>query len=544
MRIDGDILMMDFLHPTALDNDRVILLLLVSSNGETHIMCYDWNTTEGLLSMSSKHIGQKLPFDCALPSLLIPLKRTTSFLLVGPSCMLIYTNILDPDDEGSAVRQPMHNPDGKELPDGRIWTFWARPIRNARRFDDIFLCREDGNTLYVEIGGDGEILRTTHSGQLGCKVDTAFATVDGGYKAGDLLVAVGSMSGGGLFVADPRQPPRCVQHIANWAPILDSTVIAARDPQSFGDERDQVASIPDDRIFACSSAGVGHGFLTELRYGIEAQIGLMIDPGEASSIMNIWAIPDSESGATFLLLSEPLSSLLVCVPVDSEEPYGVDAESSGIDLSEPTLAAATTPTGLTIQVTNSSINLCVARDQALVRSSKRQSLTDRIIVASANGKLSLVATAVRNGDDVRVEIWRVSTNGDTPQCNLVGDPLELSQEPVCLVVAGFGSHNCLFVGTGDGGVLGGWIHDTDPVSLFPYAVDFPVGNNDSPACESMSVISTQGQCSPRYTLFCGMRNGSLVAFNIEALSGTSSPGMCTSTDILRCLVGYRYLTHS
>lgn len=524
---------MDFLHPTALDNDRAILLLLVSRNGETHISCYDWNTMESLRSISTKSIGRKLPYDCSLPSILIPLKRTTSFLLVAPSCMLIYTNILDPDETASPVRHPMHNPDGKDPPDGRIWTFWARPIRNSRRFDDIFLCREDGKTLYLEIGSGGEILRMTQPGQLGCKVDTAFASVDGGYKAGDLLVAVGNMSDGGLFVADARQPPRCVQHIANWAPILDSTTVAARDPQGPCDDNGQIASTPHDRIFACSAAGAGHGSITELRYGIEVRIGLMIDQDEASSIMNIWAIPNLETGATFLLLSGPLSSLLICVPVDAEELEEVDAESSGLDLGAPTLAAATTADGVAIQVTNSSINLSMMGSQTLVKSSKCRDPAERIIAASANGRLSLVATGIRNGDDVRVEIWKVDANENGLQCNLVGDPLALSQEPVCLTVAGLDSHSCLFIGTSDGRVLGSWIGDGGSAIISQHAIDFPVSSGDSTACESMCIITTQGHGLPRYTLFCGLRSGSLFAFGIEPSSEMSSPGRCLSKDTSR-----------
>ncbi|KAL1957451.1 hypothetical protein VTO42DRAFT_6019 [Malbranchea cinnamomea] len=522
-RVEGDILMMDFLYPTTHDGDRVILLLLVSRNGETHIVCYDWNSTESLRLISINSIG-RLPQDCSLPSVLIPLKTNMSFLLVCRSSMLVFKNILEAEGSRSPARYPLANLDDNSAPGRRLWTFWARPMRNPNRraFDDIFLCREDGKSLYLEIGAGGELCRQSQPGQLGCNVDTAFAIIDGGFEAGDLLLALGSTSGGGLFIADARQPPRCVQRIANWAPLLDSVILQAKNSHgSGGGGNDLVAGVSSDRLFACSGGSTGKGSITELRYGIEARIGFLIEQEDISGIMDLWGIPNFQSGGSFLLFSDPIASSMIAVPVDAEEIYEVDEESSGLDLGARTLAVTTTTDGVVIQVTTRSVNLVVIGNAAFRNSLRFDDPVEHIIAAVASGKSSLFAAAIRKKSNVRLEVWKVSTNEVGIQCCLVGEPILLSenQEPVCLTLAALGDEDFLFIGTGDGKILVGSVNFRGSICLSEHEVELHGEKIDSTVCESMALITTIKHGSLRPVLFCGLRSGNIISFSLQYSPG-------------------------
>jgi hypothetical protein len=293
---------MDFLHPTANDQDRVILLLLVSKNGSTHIVCYDWYTTQSLRSISTTFIGRPLSRDCSVPSVLVPLQKTTSFLLVCPTRMLVFTDILQGNGSRAPIVHPAPGSDGGGPSDGQLWTVWARPVRHAGRtaFDDIFLCREDGKSLYLEISTRGDIHRQSQPGHLGCSIDTAFAIIDGGPRSGDLLVAVGSGSSGGLFIAEAREFPKRIQQIPNWAPVLDSVTVRMSNQQRDidGSRTGQAANVPYDRIFTCSGIGTKPGAITELRYGIEARIGSLIFQEDPSSVTEVWAFPNFGVGGS------------------------------------------------------------------------------------------------------------------------------------------------------------------------------------------------------------------------------------------------------
>lgn len=532
-RIDGEILHMDFLNPTAHDSDRVILVLLIAKDGETHIMLYDWSYSHGLRSVTFKIVGRKLQQDCALPSLLIPLKHAMSFLLVCASCMLLYRNILDSEGNRSVVVMSLSASDDKCMVTEMLWSCWARPVRNWNRqdYDDIFLSRNDGQTLFLEITVEGS-LRQTQPGQLGCDVGTAFAIIDGGYETGDLLLAFGSM-GGGLFIANARQPPKCVQRFSNWAPVVDSVIVRTAPllgNRGLGGELPANATY--DRIFACS--GTRQGSVTELRHGIEAQIGFLIDQDDASGVMDVWAIPNLQNGGTFLLLSDPMASSLIAISICTEDIYEADGESTGLNLDAPTLAVSTSPGGVTIQITTVSVNLSDIGNETLRYSSWFNDPNERIIAAATSGKSSLFAAAIRNAGDVRLEVWKVSLNEEGIEPRLVGKPMPLSpeQEPVCLALAQVGTGDALFVGTTEGKVLVGMIDFGDSICLSQQEIKLSEGNQDSTICESMTVITTAEEGGLEYKLLCGLRSGNLVPFTLCGSQGPLALGRDLSTKAL------------
>ncbi|KAM5475998.1 hypothetical protein MauCBS54593_000681 [Microsporum audouinii] len=525
-RADGDILRMEFLYPTPPDNDRIILLLLIAQDSESYYVTYDWSAMETLRSMDPRVTSHRLSNNYRMPTVLIPLIHSTSFMVATHSTMSIYKNVLNTENTTPPINCPFPILEDRPRSRNQIWTHWARARRNRIRnaqFDDIYLCREDGMVLYLEIGKSGDIERQSNLGSLGCNLDTAFAILPEGYQAGDVLVTAGSMCGGGLFIEDARKPPRCIQRVPNWGPILDTVVVKAKrsitGTQPKGSQQEM--GLPYDRIFTCSGVGPEHGTISELRYGIEAQIGLAIEHGACSSITGVWGISTPRGEGTLCLLTDPIMSSLIFIPVSgAEEGDAMNEERSGLDLSHQTLAASITPDGVIIQVTNASIRLSHGVIQ------QRSSITwedpnDRALIAFTSGPLSLVVVAIRNGSDIRVELREVRSDESGCTCALVGLPLALNQEPICFAVEELGGKLYLLIGTSEGKLLIVAINGLD--GLTPYlerGIVMGKDDIDSPAFESLRLIHTAGEERTRSTLFCGLRSGHLIPFNI--IQGDSS----------------------
>lgn len=92
-----------------------------------------------------------------------------------------------------------------------------------------------------------------------------------------------------------------------------------------------------DRIFACTGRGK-NGAISEVRYGLEAQIGLET-PYEDRLIREIWSLPDEISDGVFFLLSLATHSALLHLASDALAIYEVEDTLTWLDLSSPTLLA-------------------------------------------------------------------------------------------------------------------------------------------------------------------------------------------------------------
>jgi len=283
-----------------------------------------------------------------------------------------------------------------------------------------------------------------------------------------------------------------------------------------------------DRIFACSGAGSEPGSIIELRYGLEARIGLVIEQEDSSGIMDVWAIPNLLTGGTFFLFSNPLTTSIISMPIDAaDEIYAMNEETTGLDLGLQTLAAGSTPDGVVVQVTGLSVRLSVLGDENNRFSSRCQESTESIIAATVRGNLSLFAAAIRTEKGVHVHLRNVKIQDSSLQCGTFGQPLSIIYEPVSLTIEQVDSNVFLFIGTSEGKLLVARI-DT-AIGILPlseHSITLGPGNDESTACEFLTLVSTSKTRRQRYTLFCGLRSGNLVPFNIHVTEaqGTQSIG--------------------
>jgi hypothetical protein len=498
---------MEFLYPKPEDGDKIILLLLVSQDQVTQAICYEWHADETIRQVSPRITKRFLPPEDTLPTMLIPLTKTSSFMLITTTSMAVYKNRLDPRRQASRYPLPVVDRESRKAP---LWTRWARPLRNwsyNQRHDDIYICREDGRVFYFGIGNEGELENQAHLGQLYCDVDAAFDILDIGHEGGDLLLAAGTTGDGGLFVQKARDQPRCVQKFINWSPVTDSVIVSS-------DQDSSASDTARDRLFVCSASSYARGAIVELRHGLEAQIGLVVALEELSSTRDIWTMPDDLNGGVYILISDPVSSVLLYLSADfGEDMCAIDEADSGLEFSAQTLAAGCTSSGVLIQVTEKAVLLGTANESTL-RSRFEFDADQSIAVAAVHSSTSLIVSAVRTQHEMHLSLRRITTSQDQLHLSQIGQPLQLPCEPVCILVEVLGTFSLIFVGTGNGKVLIYSFKDSTTL-LSEVSVDVENGEDLSKAIESLAVITidTDGP-SQKYTVLCGLRSGILVPFEM------------------------------
>jgi hypothetical protein len=511
LQVDGDILFMEFLYPKNMGINQILLLLIVHKNEATQAMIFEWE--EYILRDSRREphlIITHLPSQDYLPSLIIPLAKESSYLLVTTRSMAMYT----PTSSCRPMRYPPIIPDEGAHQIG-IWTRWARPARNwlySQKYDGIFLSREDGWIYYLEFGNDGELETQTSLGKIPCNVDTAFDVLHMGYEGGDFILAAGSQGDGGLFVQEARSHPICVQRLINWAPVTDAVVVP------FKSQNNDNGNLSRDRLFVCSTSAFDKGAINELRYGIEARVGSSIPLGRHHPPRDMWAMTPASAHSIYLMISDPVSSLLLhTVPGMAD---GIDSleDEDGWDQEAETLAIGCTPSGAMVQVTKHNIHLFVPGEPALTYAIE-QDIGSSAIAAAVDGP-NLVLAVVTSKDKKQI-LQVIRMTDDSKRVSLAyASPHPLDQEPVCMFLQNWGNLQLIFLGNPDGTVISFEAYDSSPgEEIKQHAetnqLEFDFGHNLSNAISSITAIRTFHDGGATSLLLCGTRSGVLVPFEMK-----------------------------
>ncbi|KAJ5448194.1 hypothetical protein N7445_003015 [Penicillium cf. griseofulvum] len=507
-KVDGDILFMEFLYPKDNNDKRIILLLIVHKLSTTRSMVFEWDGASVHNRMNPKRTSTSLPQQDQLPSMVIPLAKESSYLLVTTNSMAMYT----PNCSSRPMRYPPILPDAESSEAG-LWTRWARPSRNwmySQRYDGIFLCQEKGWIYYLEFGNDGELETQTSLGQLHCDVDTAFDILDMGHEGGDFILAAGSQGDGGLFVQEARDHPRCVQRFINWAPVPDAAVILSDRP--FVHKQDM--GYAHDRLFVCSTSASGNGAITELRYGIEAQIGVAATLGGFSSIRGMWAVSLGTKDSIYLVASDPISSLLLHTTPDMRD--GITALEDDTDLDvQQTLAMDCTPSGVIVRVTEKAVHFFVPNDVSLSNCVYHDSGVF-VTAAIVDGSSSTIIMTTRTIQGNFLHLLRIVTTGGLVSLSNHEPPYPLQKEPICISYQDWGQVGFIFLGTGDGTVLSFEVYETGGIRQHADThISIDTEEDVSKTIESLAVIRTLSDGRMHPFLFCGLRSGIFIPFEID-----------------------------
>lgn len=225
--VHGIIHRIDFLYTRPEDNFHFIfLLVLVRREGRpTHpsarisrMLTFEWVVGDDLCRVfSEEKAGLRLPPEHVMPLLVIPIKFRSSFFTVSAGEIGLVRNTV----EGSPDFELLYtdSPDATPLHHGTyepLWTAWARPFRRERYFekrDVIYMAREDGAIIHIEIDGRDMVPSVTNVGCLNTNVNTAFAMSYDRFS--DVIIIGGDSGPGGVWKVSLTTPKRTMKTTRN-----------------------------------------------------------------------------------------------------------------------------------------------------------------------------------------------------------------------------------------------------------------------------------------------------------------------------------------
>lgn len=591
------ILKMEFLHPSQNDHEQIILLLIISRNGKTRMLWYEWSCRMSLRGSQLKASVQSVPRDERLPLLLIPLQHLTAFMVIYEKQTVLYKDLLT----GTPCRyvqqlKRVNDPEEIGISGGMpVWVQWARPVRKLTdKFtvdhDEIFLCREDGVVQYLSLLNGEHMLDSKHkAGRLGISVSAAFAVLDVGPNKADAFAAGGDMSEGGLWKTDLGNDPLCLTAISNWTPLNDVATVDIPVGSSWGQDcmiAVDRAKKEESRMWACTGRG-RHGAITELRYGYAAPKRLQthdLSDEVNRDVLNVWAFYGSSRHAeqpyefkdrlrsqTYVLISCPMRSFLLRVPLEGR-PRVVSLDL-GLEYNARTIAASSTTRGL-IQVTEDSIR--VTSLQILQSYQEREAGWEQECEQHQDLEVKMevqedvevehenclaTPSSCYKFEDLRVLAACIYATPETTLILLAGQQAEsfhlqlgvliaeytplktitLQSQASALLLREFGDHILALVSNVEGelqviltDVLGSRL---ELVSNYKFQGSYAV-------CDSLAVtmVDDEEEEKPKLIIACGLRNGSLNILYLGAspscellLQTSSKMVLLTSTDPLNLM---------
>ena len=512
---------MEFLHPPKGDDHHVILLLVVSRDKRTRLLRYEWDSSKSLNVAEPMGFGQPVSKDEQLPLLLIPFTTSPGFLLVCEKVMATYQDILTGHANVKIVKlKPVREPEVPKEPGSSrrfpLWTHWARPMRRddwESENDAIYLCREDGVVRFLEISANRDYNGLAKVGRLGINVDSAFASLDSGTREHDLLGAAGDMSDGGIFSFIPRKNAAKRQSIPSWTPVIDFVTVQdlSLSQRSFGSGGSRHRK--RERVFACIGRGSEHGAVCELRFGIEAKSSARITIEEflEAGVLGMWILPDMSGSGLFILITDPRRTVLFFVAAMDGDVTEISQDKTSIDLEARTLSAGSTREGLTIQITDHSIH---AFPPFPAEAFEQNFQEEKIVAACVQGSIPAILIVIRKRDSLYLQGGIISLSGTGISLSGFGGPVRLSSESSSLSIQALGHQLYAFVATLDGRLQ---IYRTiQGQPLIPFIQHTFEG--DFAICDSIAMISrsSNGGSQEDFAILCGLRNGSLHIFTLQA----------------------------
>lgn len=503
---------MDFLHPPEGDayENRVVLLLIISKNRRSRMICYEWDSATKLATASPISDGQRLRSDEQLPLLLVPLTYSTAFMLVFEKRITVYRDIL----MGNAIAHTQlictHGPTkGSAQPS--IWTQWARPSRhdiNVEDQDNIYLCREDGLVYFLEIKHGAQMVNTIHRvGNLGANIDTSFASIDLGCGGSDLLVLSGDESDGGGWLFEIGQNAEKMFSVPNWTSTAD--FISTDDVNVMDAYLIQTAFKRDldklpKRLFACAGRGREHGGITEIRFGVQGRIETNLDlscPISQLGVTRIWVLDGfaNSKDLKFILLSYPTHTSLNMIGED-----GMENDSANFDLDVATVAAGATQDGLLIQVTKTSLRASVYGSDVKPFCQQANVIAACVRVSEDEPKALLLLAYLQDN----IHFLSHSTfelDDETIIYRSIGVPLHLPDRPTFISIECVGLDYFAFVGTVSATLQAFHIQPRLGLSsISDYRFEGTVA-----ICDSVAVLGSISARDRGHLVLCGLRNGCL-----------------------------------
>ena len=467
--VHGTIHKMEFLYPRPDDDYHIILLLIVIHQGRARMVIYEWEAGDDLrFVLRSEKYGQLLPAGSEKPLLIVPLTFNSAFFTVSGGHIWFCPN---------SLHQPAQFSDFK-LNEGQLppsldargddsWSAWARPYRlptyNATN-DSIYLARQNGSVVYLELNSDNLITLCLEVGELNSEISSSFCTLFDHFS--DILIVGGQSGPGTINQLCPRQPTVHLGKIPNWASVADFVTTDERGRALPG------AYTPPDRMFAASVYGAT-GAITEFRSGLRACAGLDFDAG--GTIRRTWIFPvrNVDFDPSFhILVSFVDRSLALHLSADlaqvsslggGDEEDSSDAGSADnntaqlYDLGSRTVAAALFSEDAVIQVTENNLVFAAASGSVFHPHAQTFEGPVTIVDACISGALVAISTHCQTSAG-SIHLLRIGLRGSVT----VVKSFVQSGESTCLHLSSFGNVPA---------IVAGIVREGDKPSIVVYSIN-------------------------------------------------------------------------
>lgn len=209
----GSLLQATFLYPRPEDIDHIILLMIIARRDSrkklaTRMLVVEWLHGHNS-ALDEENAGLRLPDELQFPLLAIPLRFRSSFCLACENAIGVVQNIMSGSPEIELLkwdqRQQTALHHGNSWP---LWSAWARPHRGSwyvAKTDVIYLAREDGLLLQMEIDSSTGGLAVTNTGELDANISTAFAVAY--HQFADVIIVAGDSGPGGTWKVSRSHKP-------------------------------------------------------------------------------------------------------------------------------------------------------------------------------------------------------------------------------------------------------------------------------------------------------------------------------------------------
>ena len=350
MGLKGVILMMDFL-PSPGDLDLVLLVVLVSTNGEFRIHLFQWEAGKKPWKVRRHHgeSGFQLR-SVRVPQLLIPLSQAgpAAFLLVFERATCLCTGLLGTGFVATWSDLPNIAPmEAHRSLCKPIWVSWFQTPMGVPSFYGII--REDGVVTRIESSGEAIAGRSSAvlTGTVSCATmitlrDTRKSTDKNTY------VVYGTESGPGrvILLKGKHDSGNEASILPNWAPLNDFHYTSSRQESPLNSPITRSGN-----IYGCSGMGT-EGFVHELSRKVEASVcfsvGVEAFKDTNESINGTWDVPQCikvkcTSGVCDAMPPDILISLndrsVVLKHGERDELSAISEDHPWLDLSSKTFAA-------------------------------------------------------------------------------------------------------------------------------------------------------------------------------------------------------------
>jgi hypothetical protein len=222
----------DFLYPRPQDDYHVIMVIVVcrmdqARNRAWRILVHDWEVGESIRAvLSQQKMPLRLPELPDIPLFVVPLRFQSTFFMVFRSHVCLVKQALSVPEYEFTPLPHMEKSDFHYGTGAPLWSAWARPFRRKsymEKFDIIYLAREDGIVVHIELESSSLLHSATQIGSLDTNIGKAFTA---GYDVfSDLLIIGGEPGPGGIWkVSQPVSISVQMNEVELWCANVHFTV--------------------------------------------------------------------------------------------------------------------------------------------------------------------------------------------------------------------------------------------------------------------------------------------------------------------------------